>query len=33
MDSTMADNVQGVGIPPVKELIAKCVENKVPIYV
>ena len=33
MDSTVADNVQGVGIPPVKELIAKCVENKVPIYV
>ena len=33
MDSTVADNVQGVGIPPVKELIAKCVDNKVPIYV
>ena len=33
MDSTVADNVQGVGIPSVKELIAKCVENKVPIYV
>ncbi len=28
-----ADQVEGVGIPPAKELIAKLVEHKVPIYV
>ena len=33
IDSTVADNVQGVGLPPLKELIAKLVDNKVPIAV
>ena len=33
MDSTVADSVQGVGFPPFKELMAKVVDNKVPIYV
>ena len=33
MDSTVADSVQGVGLPPLKELIAKVGGNKVPIYV
>ena len=31
--STVADNVQGVGLPALKELIAKVVDNKVPINV
>ncbi len=30
---TVADNVQGMGLPPLKELLAKVVEAKVPIYV
>ena len=29
----VADNVQGVGLPPLKELLAKAVQNKVPINV
>ena len=33
MDSTVADSVQGVGLPPLKELLAKVIEHKVPIYV
>ena len=30
---TVAENVQGVGLPPLKELVAKVVQNKVPIHV
>ena len=33
MDDAVADSVQGVGFPPIRELIAKVVENKVPVYV
>ena len=33
MNSTVADNVQGVGFPPLKELMAKVVAAKVPIYI
>ena len=33
MDDAVADSVQGVGFPPLKELVAKAVDNKVPIYV
>ena len=33
MNSTVADNVQGVGFPPLKELMAKIVTAKVPIYI
>jgi uncharacterized protein involved in oxidation of intracellular sulfur len=33
IDDTVADSVQGVGFPPFKELLAKVVDNKVPIYV
>lgn len=33
MNSTVADNVHGVGIPPFKELMAKIVASKVPIYI
>ena len=33
MNSTVADSVQGVGFPPLKELIAKVVAAKVPIYI
>ena len=29
----VADNVQGVGLPPFKELFSKAVQNQVPIYV
>ena len=32
MDDTVANSVQGVGFPPFKELLAKVVDNKVPIY-
>lgn len=28
-----ADSIEGVGIPPVKDLLAKLVEHRVPIYV
>ena len=28
-----ADRIEGVGIPPVRELLAKLVEHRVPIYV
>ena len=28
----MASNVQGVGIPPLKELMAFARENKIPVY-
>ena len=33
MNDAVADSVQGVGFPPLKELVAKVVDNKVPIYV
>jgi uncharacterized protein involved in oxidation of intracellular sulfur len=33
MDDAVANSVQGVGLPPFKELLAKVVDNKVPIYV
>ena len=33
MNNTVLDNVRGVGFPPLKELMAKVVAAKVPIYV
>ena len=33
MNSTVADNVQGVGFPPLKELMAKVFAAKAPIYI
>jgi predicted peroxiredoxin len=33
MNNTVADNVHGVGFPPLKELMAKVVAAKVPIYI
>ena len=33
MNNTVADSVQGIGFPPFKELLAKVIQNKVPIYV
>ena len=33
MNSTVADSVHGVGFPPLKELMAKVVQAKVPIYI
>jgi predicted peroxiredoxin len=33
MNGTVADNVQGIGFPPLKELMAKIVAAKVPIYI
>ena len=33
MNSTVADNVQGVGFPPLKEFMAKVFAAKVPIYI
>ena len=33
MRDSVADNVQGVGLPPFKELLTKVVQAKVPIYV
>ena len=33
MSDTVAENVQGVGIPSFKELLDKAVQNKVPIFV
>ena len=32
MKTAVADNVQGVGFPPLKELMAKVIAAKVPIY-
>ena len=32
MDDAVANSVQGLGFPPFKELLAKVVGNKVPIY-
>jgi len=33
MNNTVADNIHGVGIPPLKELLAKVVSAKIPIYI
>lgn len=33
MNSAVADNVQGVGLPPLKDLMAKVIAAKVPIYI
>ena len=33
MNDAVADSVQGVGLPPLKDLVAKAIENKIPIYV
>jgi predicted peroxiredoxin len=33
MNSVVADSVQGVGFPPLKEMMAKVVQAKVPIYI
>ena len=33
MNSTVADNVHGVGFPPLKELMVKIFAAKVPIYI
>jgi len=33
MNSAVANSVQGVGFPPLKELMAKVVAAKVPIYI
>lgn len=33
MNDTVANNIQGVGFPPLKELMAKILAAKVPIYI
>ena len=33
MNGTVADSVQGIGLPSLKELLAKAIQNQVPIYV
>lgn len=33
MNNIVADNVHGVGLPPLKELMAKVVSARVPIYI
>ena len=33
MNDTVADSVHGVGLPPLKELMAKVFAAKVPIYI
>ncbi len=33
MRDTVAENVQGMGLPPFEDLLAKAIQNKVPIYV
>ena len=33
MKDTVAETIQGVGMPSLKELLAKVIENKVPIHV
>lgn len=33
MSDTVVGSIQGIGFPPLKELVAKAVENKVPIHV
>ena len=33
MNDAVVDSVQGIGLPPLKELITKSIEHEVPIYV
>ncbi len=33
MSDTVANNVQGVGFPPLKEIMARVLAAKVPIYI
>ena len=33
MNDAVVDNVHGVGLAPLKDLVAKAIENKVPIHV
>ncbi len=33
MNDAVVDSVQGVGLPPLKDIVAKAIANKVPIYV
>lgn len=33
MNNTVAENIHGVGFPPLKDLMAKVVAAKVPIYI
>jgi predicted peroxiredoxin len=33
MNGTVAANMQGVGWPPFSEILAKTIENKIPIFV
>jgi predicted peroxiredoxin len=33
MNNTVAENMQGVGWPPFTEILAKTIENKIPIYI
>jgi len=33
MNSAVAENVHGVGLPPLKEVMTKVVAGKVPIYI
>ena len=33
MNDAVVDSIQGVGLPPLKDLVAKAIENKIPIYV
>ena len=33
MNDTVANNIQGVGFPPLKEFMAKILAAKVPIYI
>jgi predicted peroxiredoxin len=33
MNDAVVDSVQGIGFPPLRELVDKIVQNKVPIYV
>ena len=33
MKDAVAETIQGVGMPSLKELLAKVIENKVPVHV
>ncbi|HZD42280.1 MAG TPA: DsrE family protein [Terriglobales bacterium] len=33
MNSTVADSVHGIGLPPLKDMMARIIEAKVPIYI
>ena len=33
MNDAVVDSVHGVGLPPLKDLVAKAIEHKVPIHV